>query len=264
MHNSSLSLTLLIWLALGLLTALYVLAAHVAQPELRPWQKTRTCYFIIGTGLIAVAFYPPIVAWAHHDIRGHMMQHVLLGMFAPLAWVLASPLTLLLRSLPVRKARFFSRCLRSRFFLWVSHPFTTLMLNIGGMYLLYITPLYLVSLSNIWIHVVVHVHFLLAGYLYCWSIAGRDASPHRASLKIRIIALLLGIAAHGYLAKLMYIYLWPSVPFYSDEAIQAAAKLMYYGGDLAEFLLAIALFSGWQKERKRWWNGPLRNQSVAI
>lgn len=70
--------------------------------------------------------------------------------------------------------------------------------------------------------------------------------------------LLLGIAAHAYLAKLMYINLLPRVSLsnvegHGTEAIQAAAKFMYYGGDLAELLLAIALFYGWCKERKRYW-----------
>ncbi len=261
MHTTTLQSILSIWLALGLITSFYVFAAHLVQPELRPWKIKRTFSFTIGTGLLAVAFSPPIVAWAHHDIRGHMLQHLLLGMFAPLALVMASPITLLLRSLPVRIARFCSRCLRSRFVTGIGHPYTTLLLNIGAMYLLYMTSLYQASLTHTWLHVMVHVHFLLAGYLYCWSIAGRDSSPFLAPLQVRISALVLGIAAHGYLAKLMYINLWPSVSFYGEEAanheaIQAAAKLMYYGGDVAELLLAIALFYGWYKERNRYWARP--------
>ena len=258
MHNGNLSLSLSIWLALGLLTALYIFAAHVVQPELRSWKIKRTGSFMIGTGLLALAFCPPILTWAHHDIRGHMLQHLLLGMFAPLALVMASPITLLLRNLPVRTARFCSGCLRSRTSVWISHPFTTLLLNIGVMYLLYMTSLYQASLTNMWLHVFIHVHFFVAGYLYCWSIAGRDNSPYRASLHVRLLALFLGIAAHGYLAKLMYINLWPRVSLYNNqtytvEAIQSAAQLMYYGGDLAELLLAVALFYGWYKKRNRYW-----------
>lgn len=257
MHNISFSVALMIWLALALVTALYLFAAHLAQPMLRPWKIRRTCSFMIGTALLAAAFSPSTIAWAHHDIRGHMVQHLLLGMFAPLALVMASPVTLLLRSLPVRAARFCSRCIRCPIAVWLSHPITTLFLNIGVMYALYITPLYQMSLNNTGLHVFIHIHFLLAGYLYCWSIAGRDSSPHRASFTMRVSALVVGIAAHGYLAKMMYINLWPDVPWYPAEAIQAAAKLMYYGGDLAELLLGVALFYGWHKERKRQWSHQL-------
>ncbi|MGM8228344.1 cytochrome c oxidase assembly protein [Cellvibrio sp. ARAG 10.3] len=177
-----------------------------------------------------------------------------MGMFAPLAWVLASPMTLALYSLPVRYARWSSNLLHHSFFFYLTHPITATLLNIGGMYLLYATPLYQASLNNLALHLMIHVHFIFAGYLYCWSIAGCEPSFHPFSFKMRLTVLLLGIAAHSYLAKLMYINLWPSLPFYSSDSadnIQTAAKIMYYGGDLAEGLLAMALFNVWLNHRKR-------------
>lgn len=41
----------------------------------------------------------------------------------------------------------------------------------------------------------------------------------------------------------MYGYPWPRHTPHSTEEICAAARLMYYGGDLAEVLLAVALFA---------------------
>lgn len=264
MHSNSWPISLTLWLLLGLLNALYIFAACKTKRRARLWPSVRIVSFTVGTVLLMLTFLPSLVMWAHHDIRGHMVQHLLLGMFAPLAWVLASPMTLLLRSVPAHNARFLCRILRSRFFLAVSHPFTALVLNIGGMYLLYITPLYLISLNDIRVHTMIHVHFLLAGYLYCWSIAGCEASARRASFRTRLIALFIGIAAHTYLAKLMYIYLRPSVPGYSEEALRAAAKIMYYGGDLAELLLAVALFYGWQKTLGCMRRSAVRIQDITI
>lgn len=131
-----------------------------------------------------IAFSPPMLLWAHHDIRGHMVQHLLLGMLAPLAWVVAAPMTLLLRTVPV-------------------------------------------------------------------NVAGHDASPYHAPFITRLFVLLLGIGAHSYLAKLMYINLWPSGTFSTAEEIRSAAQIMYYGGDLAEALLAVVLFYGWLEKSKR-------------
>ncbi len=34
---------------------------------------------------------PPIAPFAHTDFRGHMAQHMLIGMYAPLALVLGAP-----------------------------------------------------------------------------------------------------------------------------------------------------------------------------
>jgi hypothetical protein len=49
----------------------------------------------------------------------------------------------------------------------------------------------------------------------------------------------------------MYIYLFPIELSANAGEIKAAAKLMYYGGDFAELLLAIALFYHWYQRRTR-------------
>lgn len=58
---------------------------------------------------------------------------------------------------------------------WLSHPISALFLNIGGMYVLYLTPLYETSLHSTAVHYWVHIHFLMAGYLFAWAIAGPDS-----------------------------------------------------------------------------------------
>lgn len=69
------------------------------------WSGWRTAGFTAGLVLVAAALLPPIASLAHTDFRGHMIQHLLIGMYAPLALVLAAPVTLLLRTLPAARAR---------------------------------------------------------------------------------------------------------------------------------------------------------------
>ncbi len=57
---------------------------------------------------------PPLGPAAHHDFRGHMAQHMLIGMYAPLALVLAAPVTLALRTLPPAGARRVTTLLHGR------------------------------------------------------------------------------------------------------------------------------------------------------
>lgn len=243
--------TLIIWLMVLTTWVAYLFAALNTRACGSPWNIWRDISFSIGIILLAIALSPPVMNWAHHDLRGHMIQHLLIGMFAPLFLALALPMTLALRNLPVGIARALSRILRSSGFYWLSHPVSALLLNIGGMYLLYLTPFYALSLSNSWIHYAMHLHFLIAGYLFVWAIAGPDPTPRRTSIRTRLIVLFAAIAAHSYLSKLMYIYLWPTHTFHSSEEIREAAKIMYYGGDFAEFLLAVALFMYWYKNRIR-------------
>lgn len=61
-----------------------------------------------------MALLPPLAPFVHGDFRGHMAQHLLIGMYAPLALVLGAPVTLLLRALPAHRARRSAGLLRSR------------------------------------------------------------------------------------------------------------------------------------------------------
>lgn len=239
------------FLLLAAALAAYLFAVARQSYSARSWSRWRTLSFLAGISLLSVAMLPSLVQYAHHDLRGHMIQHLLVGMLVPLGLVLAAPLTLLLRTLPVRGARTVTAVLRSKPFHWLSHPVTALMLNIGGMYLLYLTPLYALTLINPYMHHLVHLHFLAAGYLFVWSIAGPDPAPNRPGMRTRVVVLFISIAAHAFLSKFMYAYNWPKNTPHDVEQIREAAQLMYYGGDLAELLLVVVLFASWYRAGSR-------------
>lgn len=237
-------------LVLVLLAALYVVAVWRLRTTHRSWSPWRTLSFMSGVVLLAVAVSPDMMSYAHQDFRGHMLMHLLIGMLAPLGLVLGAPVTLALKSLPPSAARTLTAFLRSQLFYFLSHPITALLLNIGGMYVLYLTPLYNATFTSPALHHLVHFHFLAAGYLFTWSMAGPDPAPRRPGLGLRVGVLFFSIAAHAYLSKFMYAYLYPLHSPHPAEEIRAGAKLMYYGGDLSELLLAVALFTIWYHKRQ--------------
>lgn len=237
------------WLALSVpaaLLALYVAACCRQRQALSPWRLTS---FALGAALLAVALAPPLAAFAHHDLRGHMLQHLLLGMFAPLGLMFGAPGTLMLRTLPVAAARRLVALLATRPLRVLLHPLSAALLDIGAMYLLYLTPLYALSMTNTTLHVLLHVHFVVAGCLFTWAIAGPDPAPHRPSLRLRLAVLFIATATHATLAKLMYAYGFPRGVTDDAETLRAAAQLMYYGGDAAELLLIVAFFALWFRRR---------------
>ena len=239
-------------LAVAGLLAAYLAAAHAQGRAGRTWSRWRTAAFASGLGLVAASVAPPLMSLAHHDLRYHMAQHLLAGMLAPLGLALAAPMTLALRTLPVPAARRVTGVLRSRPLRGLAHPATALVLNVGGMYALYATPLYAATLASPTLHHLVHLHFLAAGYLFTWAVlAGPDPAPHAPGFSTRLAVLFAAIAAHAVLGKLMYARLWPRGTPHGPEEIRAAAQVMYYGGDLAEVLLAVALFAGWYRRRRR-------------
>jgi putative membrane protein len=193
--------TALLLLALG-----YTALVHRAQARnpARKWGRWRTASFLTGCLLLAGALLPPIASWAHRDFRGHMLQHLSVGMYAPLALVLGAPITLVLRVLPTGDARRLSRFLRSRRLRPLTHPVGALVLSVGGLGVLYFTPLYDATAHRPAAHWVVHVHFLLSGFLFAWVIAGPDPAPKRPSVPIRLGVLGVAVAAHATLSQLMY------------------------------------------------------------
>ena len=233
--------------ALAAALAAYLAAVRAQRRAGRRWGPGRTLSFAVGLALLALAAAPPLAAWAHGDLRGHMVQHVLVGMLAPLGLVLGAPVALALRSLPVPAARRVARALRSRAVRAVSHPAAAAVLNVGGMVALYATPLYAATLSSPGLHAAVHAHVLAAGVLFTWSVlGGPDPAPHPAPFGTRLGVLTLAIAAHAVLGKLMYGYGWPRGVAGGAE-VRAAAEVMYYGGDLAEGLVLVALFARWYR-----------------
>jgi len=234
----------------AVLLVFYLLGAFRLRQSAQ-WSPWRIASFTTGIVLIVLSVLPPLANWAHHDLRGHMLQHLFLGMFGPLGLVFGCPGTLILRSVQARTARCFMDFLRLRPIRLLIHPITAALLDIGGMYLLYLTPFFALSMMHPALFTLLHLHFVISGYLFTWSIAGPDPAPHRPGRTVRLTVLFLATAAHAILGKLMYGYGYPHGTSASFFEIQAAAQWMYYGGDLAELLLMTAFFAAWFRHRSR-------------
>jgi putative membrane protein len=235
----------------------YLRAVRTRRDGGRGWPRWRTACFAFGLVLVAVAVSPAVTAEAH-DPRAHVVQHLLLGMFGPIALVLAAPMTLVLGALPPARRRTAAAVLRSRTVHVLTHPVPAAVLDMGGLYVLHLTPLYALSTANPLVHTLVGLHFLLAGSAFAWSIAGPDPAPHRPGIAVRAVVLVVAGAAHGYLAKLLYAQaaVLPPGLAHDPAANEAAAQLLYYGGDVAEVALAVALFATWYRRRARLAQSP--------
>ncbi|MGW4465063.1 cytochrome c oxidase assembly protein [Micromonospora sp. NPDC004704] len=234
-------------------TGCYLTAAGRARRTTSGWRPLRAAFFVAGAGLLAVALSPMVASAAHHDVRVHVAQHLLVGMYAPLALTLAAPMTLALRTMPRLGRRRVAGLLRWRVSHLLTHPGTVLLLNVGGLYLIYLTPVYAHARTNEALHIAVHAHVFAVGYLLAWFVAGPDPAPRRPHLGVRLAVLVLAAAAHAVLAKLLYSQAshWPPGAALDPDAVRDAARLMYYGGDLAELLLAVAVFTTWSRRRTR-------------
>jgi putative membrane protein len=218
----------------------------------RTWSPWRTTSFGIGLILVAAALSPAVEV-AADDARGHMLQHLLLGMYAPLALALGAPMTVLLAALPQRSRRPVAALLRSPSLHGLTHVATAAVLSVGGLHLLYLTPLYALTARSELAHHLLHVHLVLAGYLFAWAVTGPDPAPRRPGMAARIAAVIVAGGAHSFLARLLYARA-PQLPPGSGHGaaeMELAAQWMYYGGHLADLALLTALFAAWYRRTAR-------------
>jgi putative membrane protein len=211
----------------------------------RVWPVERTVLWTAGVTIAAAS-----VLWPAPPVAGgsgfvpHMWRHLLVGMMAPLLMVLAAPVTLALRALSVVPARRLSRLLRSFPARVLTFPVVAAVLNVGGVWLLYASPLYSAMEGSVLIQLAVHAHFLLAGYLFTASLIGVDPAPHRRGVGERAAVLIAALAAHGILAKLLFASPPPGV---SAAEAEVGSMLMFYGGDLIDATLIALLCLEWYR-----------------
>jgi putative membrane protein len=246
--------------AIAVSALLYAAAVrHVAMRGVS-WSHQRSAAFGLGLAAVAVALVSPLAAYDER-FPVHVIQHILLGMLAPLLFALAAPITLLLRTLPPRWRRPVVRGLHSRPLKLICDPIVAGAVNVGGLFLLYLTPLYAVTLTQPILHDAIHLHLLIVGCLFTWSLVAVDPIPRR-SLRLRAAVLVLVLALHGTLAKLLYAQgpvgsgLAPS-----DLADwRVGAQIMWYGGDAVNVLLLVVFFSQWYRVQGR----KLARQHMAL
>jgi putative membrane protein len=233
-----------------LLPALVACAAYTAAAaRLRrrgdgwPWWRDACCWlagtvFVAGAAVPWQTWLPPFTA--------HMAAHLAAGMLAPLPAVLARPVTLALRALPVPGRRALLAVLRSRPAAVLAFPPVAAALDIGGLWLLYRAPVPPQWHHSPWLY----VHLFAAGWLFTFAVLAVDPLRHRAGLALRAVTLLAAAAAHAVLAKT----LWAAGPpgtGYAPADLRLASRVMYYGGDVAEIALAVAVAAQWYGARGR-------------
>ena len=184
------------------------------------WPATRVAAMLAGALCTAAAVLPPI---ASHDelFPVHVAQHLLLGMAAPAFLALSAPVTLAMRTLPRRPRRMLLRLLHSIPVAVLAAPATAVVLDLGGLYALYLTGLYRAAEHDDLVHAAVHMHMFLAGCLFSWAVIGIDPVRRRPGTWVRLTALIIAAAGHDTLAKLIYAWNLPVAAAPSPAATPA-------------------------------------------
>jgi putative copper resistance protein D len=249
--------------------ALYIKGVAVLKARGDSWPVGRTVSFAVGIALIDFATSGGLGVYAVFSFEYHMMAHMLLGMIAPIALVLGAPITLALRTLPQgrtseeRGVRGLALAvLHSRYSIILTNPITALALFDGSLFVLYFTDLFGFLMQNHAGHILMNIHFILAGFLFFNVVIGIDPNPRKYPHILRIVILFGAISLHaffsvalmstttlidgGYYASLQTSWL-PDL--LADQ--RAGGTIGWAMGEIPIILALIATFILWIREDKR-------------
>jgi putative copper resistance protein D len=209
----------------------------------RPWRAGRSIAFIAGCVVLALS-----ALTSSSSFTGHMVEHVLIGMVAPVLLVLGAPITLALQASGPASARSLRRLLHSPGARVLTHPLVAWAIFGMTLVVLVFSPVLEWSVHHDAVHALVHLHFLLAGYLFVATMLVIDPIPRPLPHGARLLAILFAVPFHAIVGMALATAsqpLFPSVyPSVSDQ--RSAAAVLWASGEL--FTLALAAIVG-----REWW-----------
>ncbi len=252
----------LLALVLILAAGLYLYGVHRLHARGDRWPAGRTVLFV-GPGLGSIALVTMSGLGTYDDtlLSSHMIQHMVLSMIAPIFLALGAPVTLALRTLPVRRRRALVAVLHSRVARVVTFPLVAYALFVATPFILYFTSLYRLTLEHAWLHELVHLHFLAVGCVFFWPLLGLDPLPGRWPYPGRALLMLLSTPFHAVLGLTIMqshdliggdwypnLHLTWADP-HSDQVL--AGGILWAGGELVSVTMLAVLVAQWMLDSDR-------------
>ena len=249
--------------------ALYIKGVVILSRRGDKWPVGRTVAFALGISFIDYATSGGLGVYAKFSFEYHMIAHMALGMIAPIGIVLGAPITLALRTLPQGRTSE-ERGVRGTLIALLhskpagvfTNPVVILALFDGSLFALYMTPLFGNMMQSHLGHLVMNVHFLLAGILFFHVIIGIDPNPRKVPHIVRIVILFAAMSIHaffavaliststvidqGYFASLQTPW---NLDLLADQ--HAGGSIAWAMGEIPILLALIATFIQWMRDDKR-------------
>ena len=165
----------------------YVCGVRTLRRRGDRWPARRIAFWFAGLAVVFVGVSSSLGVYDRALFSVPAIQHMVLQMIAPVGLVLGAPTSLALRTLPVVWRRRLLRILHSRWGRFVSHPAIAFALFAITQFAFYYTAIYRWSLTNVWVHDVMHLHFVAAGFLFYWALLGIDPTPHRVRFSFKML-----------------------------------------------------------------------------
>lgn len=255
--------------ALIFVTALYISAVVRLARRGVKWPVGRTIAFALGISAIDFATSGGLGVYANFSFSHHMMAHMVLGMIAPIGIVLGAPITLALRALPSGRddqerglRGLLVKALSSKAVVIFSHPIIALAIFDGSLFVLYFTSIFDSLMGSHIGHLLMSLHFLIAGILFFHVIIGIDPRPRQYPHIFRIVILFAAMSIHAFFSisllsstTLIGVDYYQSLatPWVSDLLAdqRIGASIGWVMGEIPILLSLVATFLQWIRSDER-------------
>lgn len=261
-----------LWLAVALGAAVaYVLGVRKIRRQGNrgdrwPWLRTAS-WLVAMIALVYLTSGGPSV-YGQVLFSAQLVNQLTLTMVLPIFLVLAAPLTLALKALPVRGDG--SRGIREWVLAIVHSKIAAVLTHLlfaavnlgGGILLFYYSPVFGYALRDNIGHELTILYFLISGYLFALSMIGLDPVPRRFRHPLRLVVLLatmaffvlFGLAVSSSSTLLQASYFGNLGRDWGLSAIadQQLGGLLAWGiGGVGTVLLAVVVAVSWQRNNNR-------------
>jgi len=251
------------------MAALYVAGVVRLRHRGDTWAAGRTASWLIGCAAMVFATGSGVRAYGSAMFSIHMVEHMALNMFIPVALVLGAPVTLALRALPAAgpddppgPREWLVRLVHSPVTTFLSHPATAFVLFVGSLYAVYFTPLFDTLVRYHWGHEFMSVHFLITGYLFFWGIIGIDPGPRRLPFIGRLGLLFAVMPFHAFFGIAMMtmtsavgdsFYPYVNLPWLASliDDQHLGGAIAWGSSELPILVVVIALVAQWAQQDRR-------------
>ena len=219
----------------------------------REWPVLRTAAFLLGELALAVALVSGLASYADTNFSINCIQHVLIGMLAPILFALSAPVTLALqanRSRPRVQATI-AKVIESRPVQLASHPAVSWPAYGGFFFVLYLTPLYSYGIDHALVRQLIELATFVVGWLFFCRPVGADQVGRPLGYWLRMLYFILLLPCHTVVGMILESQSTRIVPRIGLTDLHTGGGLLWVAGEATGLLATIAVFVGWLRSDER-------------
>jgi putative membrane protein len=257
---------LFVTLNLCLFTGLYLWSVRSITRRGMTWSPLRTLSFLLGMGLLAIAYLGPFETLAHTFFWAHMSQHLIVMMLAAPFIVLSCPVALTVLATTGRTRGAIIKGLRSSVGLFLVNPVFTWLLFFTVLIGSHITPVMeWVLTDHDAMSYVERPLYLVAALLFYYPLIGNDMCARRPRPAIRLLSLglmMIPETALGAVIFLSPVTLYPSYVA-ATTAVGADPLVDQQVAGAMMWALAMVIDSIWMMVAAvEWWRSEERKTAI--